>query len=108
MTNGNFGERLKEEMAKRGLTQRETAAGAGTTEATLSRYLGGERKPEGLAVLRGLAAFLNVSSDYLLGLTDNPYSKSNLPSEVKDLLTLYLKLTPADRTVVWAVLNKYR
>lgn len=47
MTNGNigdFGARLKEAMSERGLTGRELAAKAGTTEATVSRYAGGERR----------------------------------------------------------------
>lgn len=110
MTNGNigdFGARLKEAMSERGLTGRELAAKAGTTEATVSRYAGGERHPDGFAVLAGLARALNVSSDYLLGLTNNPFAKGSLPAEVKNLLAGWLRADEGDRAVIRAVLAKY-
>ena len=110
LTNGNigdFGVRLKEAMSERGLTGRELAAKAGTTEATVSRYAGGERRPDGFAVLAGLARALNVSSDYLLGLTNNPFAKGSLPAEVKNLLAGWLRADEGDRAVIRAVLAKY-
>ena len=52
MTNGNFPERLRDAMDRRRITGRELAAGAGTTEATVSRYLSGARSPENFEILK--------------------------------------------------------
>lgn len=62
-------------MDRRRITGRELAAGAGTTEATVSRYLSGARSPENFEILARTAEFLDVSADYLLGLTNNPFQK---------------------------------
>ena len=110
MSNGKtlpFCERLKQLMKERNVSGRELALRAGTTEATVSRYSSGERRPESFAVLAGLAKGLNVSSDYLLGLTNNPFEKGTLPEEVKELLSRYLRANEADKRVLWAVLEKY-
>lgn len=107
MTDGNFPKRLKETMTAKGLTGRELAAAAGTSEATVSRYLSGARTPEGIDVLAGAAKALGVSSDYLLGLTNNPFEKGTLPKEVKALLVLYLRASDADRKTLWTILEKY-
>ncbi|MDB8789639.1 helix-turn-helix domain-containing protein [Romboutsia sp. 1001216sp1] len=51
------------------LNQKELAKRANITEASLSRYENGLREPKS-AVLSRLADALEVSTDYLLGLTD--------------------------------------
>lgn len=58
--------RLKQQMRFVGLTQKQVAAETGITEATLSRYLNGNRIPNALILAR-LAAVLGVSVDWLLG-----------------------------------------
>lgn len=52
-----------------GINQKELAKKAEVTEASLSRYENGVREPKS-AVLTRLADALEVSTDYLLGLTD--------------------------------------
>ena len=71
MTDGNFAQRLKEIMKEKKISGKELAEGANTTEATISRYVSGKRSPEILEVLKNAAKFLGVSTDYLLGLTNN-------------------------------------
>ena len=61
-----FGERLKEIIEERGMTQRELAEKAGITEATISRYLSFQRVPKATHVLK-IANALKCSCDYLLG-----------------------------------------
>ena len=85
MTDGNFAQRLKEIMKEKKISGKELAEGANTTEATISRYISGKRSPEILEVLKNAAKFLGVSTDYLLGLTNNPFEKGSLPAEVKEL-----------------------
>lgn len=63
----NFGERLLELMQKEGITQKELAALIDTTEATLSRYVSGDREPKA-ETIANIATALHTTSDYLLGI----------------------------------------
>jgi transcriptional regulator with XRE-family HTH domain len=65
------GERLKAIREQRGLTQRELAALVGTTPIQLSRYENDKMEPSAKYV-ELLAKHLEITSDYLLGLTDDP------------------------------------
>ena len=62
-----FGERLASLLQKRGMTQKDLAELVNTTEATLSRYVSGDREPKA-DMLANLATALNTTSDYLLGI----------------------------------------
>lgn len=62
-----FSKRLKFSMGK--MTQRQLAAKIGTTEVTVSRWLNGSRIPK-LTDAVQIASVLNVSLDYLSGLSD--------------------------------------
>lgn len=65
------GDRLREERERRGLKQSELADLCGVTMFQISRYETGKSEP-GSTVLHAIARHLNVSADYLLGLTDYP------------------------------------
>lgn len=62
-----FGERLLSQLQKRGMTQKELAERINITEATLSRYVSGDREPKA-DVLTNIATALHTTSDYLLGI----------------------------------------
>lgn len=66
-----FAERLQEMRLQRGLTQKEVAEHLSMSERSYQHYEGGTRRPnyEGLAAL---AVYLDVTTDYLLGLSDTP------------------------------------
>ncbi|MCC5911413.1 MAG: helix-turn-helix transcriptional regulator [Clostridiaceae bacterium] len=66
-----FKERLRLLRKSKNLTLDELEAKVDITKSTLSRYEGGTREPK-LENIHALAEFLEVSTDYLLGLTDNP------------------------------------
>lgn len=66
--------RLREEKE---MKQKELADLVGITEASLSRYENNKRTPSG-EIISKIATALEVSTDYLLGLTDN----TNLTPEV--------------------------
>ncbi len=65
-----FGERLLSLLQKQNITQRELAERINSTEATLSRYVSGDREPKA-EVLANIAMALHTSSDYLLGIEKN-------------------------------------
>ena len=70
-----FAKRLKFMMKTRSTTNKELANKIGVTEATISRYLKGDRIPRGTEIA-AIAKEFDVSSDYLLGLDDDFNSKN--------------------------------
>lgn len=62
-----FGERLLSLLKKQGVTQKELAERINSTEATLSRYVSGDREPKA-EVLANIATALHTTSDFLLGI----------------------------------------
>lgn len=65
------GERLKSLRDENGLTQEELASYAQSSQGMIARYESGKAVPTADVVAR-LAAFFNVTADFLLGLTDDP------------------------------------
>ena len=63
--------RLDELKVSRKLLQKQVAEGSGIPLRTYRRYENGEREPT-MSALVALADFFKVSTDYLLGRTDNP------------------------------------
>lgn len=66
-----FCERLKATRKRRNLTLEQLGSQLDVTKQTVSRWEKGERYPA-LDVLYTIAEVLGVSSDYLLGLSNNP------------------------------------
>ena len=64
-----FKTRLKQSINERGLSQRMLATLIGTTEQSVSRWVKGNRTPNADMLYRMCKA-LDVSADYLLGLSD--------------------------------------
>lgn len=62
-----LGHRIKTELSRQGMTQRSLAQRLNVSEEAISRYIAGTRDPDS-ATLANIAAALNVTSDYLLGL----------------------------------------
>lgn len=59
-----LGERLKELLEKKKMTQHELAERVGCTEAAISHYIKGDRIPRS-SVLAKIAVTLDTTSDYL-------------------------------------------
>lgn len=76
-----FGDRLKEIRQKRGITQEALAKSVSISPSSISLYERGIREPN-LNMLISIAKALDVSTDYLLGLTNNEF---RISSELKDL-----------------------
>lgn len=88
----NFNERLKEIRLKRELTQEELAQKINISSSSISLYERGDREPN-LTTLINISKTLNVSTDYLLGLTDIESSSSHQISKdgIRELIEIFLK-----------------
>lgn len=67
----DIADRLKELRKSKGVTQKHIYTVVGLSERNYQALEYGEHRPSHDSIIR-LAAFFEVSTDYLLGLTDNP------------------------------------
>ena len=102
-----FGEILKQTLEERGINQKWLADAADTKEATISRYINGVNKSARLDILVSIAKALNVSTDYLLGLTNQQHHNQKLSPEEIVLLRCLKKASKKDLSIVWTVLVDY-
>ena len=65
-----FGEKLKDLRKSQGLNQKQVAEKLGITSATVSAYELGKKYPS-LDILIKICTIFDVSSDFLLGLSDS-------------------------------------
>ncbi len=101
---GNFAMRLADLRKEKKLSQKEAAACLGVSQALLSHYEKGIREC-GLDFLKRACDYYDVTSDYLLGLTDSRhglndidiYSENELPIDsefrIKTLIRAFVSLT---------------
>lgn len=105
--------RIKILREKRGLIQAILETELGITQQTLSKY---EKDVNiiKIDVLKRLAEYFNVTTDYLLGLSD---VKRDLTGQLKisetldeyyDLIEVYKKLDRYDQELVWSILQIVR
>lgn len=105
--------RIKILREKRGLIQAILATELGITQQTLSKY---EKDVNIIKIdlLKRLAEYFNVTTDYLLGLSD---VKRDLTGQLKisetldeyyDLIEVYKKLDRYDQELVWSILQIVR
>lgn len=70
MTNVEYrkqiGQRIYCTLMSKNIKQKELAAALGVTDNTISYFVSGKRTPNTEQIIK-IAAFLNVSTDYLLG-----------------------------------------
>ena len=99
-----FAKQLRILKDQRGLTQKEIADRLDTTEATISRYVSGDRTPN-IETAVELAALLNVSMDTLCGI--DPPAVERVPPDVAILVNCYKSASDEDRRVIWSFLNRY-
>lgn len=90
-------DRLRETRESLGLSQRELGRRCGLAYMMIHRYESGKADPS-ITTLQHIAEQLKVSSDYLLGLSDKPYSQLMH----SDLQRDELALVDAFRSEGWA------
>lgn len=102
--------RIKMLREKRGLIQELLAAEIGVTQQMLSKY---EKDITIIKVdvLKRIAEYFNVTTDYLLGLSD---MKRDLSGQIKvnealeeyyDLIEVYKKMDGYDREMLWSIMQ---
>ena len=105
--------RIKSLREKRGLIQKLLAAELGITQQMLSKY---ERDISIIKVdvLKRLAGYFNVTTDYLLGLSD---VKRDLTGQIRinetideyyDLIEVYKRLDKYDQEMIWTMIQVTR
>ena len=67
-----FPERLKSLINEKGLKYRDVEKATGIKYYTINAYANGKVQPD-MDSLVALCIFFNVSSDYLVGISDKPY-----------------------------------
>ena len=72
----SFPQRLKKARAMENWKQKDLAYHSDLTRAAISQFESGEREPT-FKTLKKLSKALNVTSDYLLGLSNNPKPTSH-------------------------------
>ena len=80
-----FGDRVSLLLEQQGISQREIAGILGITEATISRYIKGEREPKP-EMIANIATILKTTSDYLLGIEDNSQPEKMGYSRIRRLI----------------------
>ena len=102
--------RIKQLREKRGLIQEILAAELGITQQMLSKY---ERDVQCIKVdvLKRIAEYFNVTTDYLLGISE---VKRDLQGQMKmnktldtyyDLIEIYKDLDEYDQKMVWSIMQ---
>lgn len=76
MINEKFSKRLNKQLKEQNLLQKDLAKYIGVNENIISYYIIGQRVPK-IEQLTKIAKFLNVTTDYLLGLSNNPNPAGN-------------------------------
>jgi transcriptional regulator with XRE-family HTH domain len=79
-----MGKRLKHLRDRRGLAQKFVAEKIGVKNNTLSAYESGDREPN-FQILTNLADFYEVTTDYLIGVTDSPIRTKEQDEFIKDV-----------------------
>lgn len=102
--------RIKQLREKRGLIQEILAAELGITQQMLSKY---ERDVTLIKVdiLKKIATYFNITTDYLLGVSD---VKRDLQRQMKmnetldeyyDLIEIYKDLDSYDKEMIWSIMQ---
>lgn len=101
-----FSDNLNRIMSERGISQKWLADAANTTEATISRYANGVHKPN-IDIIVQIAQALNVSIDYLMGVSVIQSSESEASTEEQLIIKCYRRASDRDQRLVWSVLQEY-
>ena len=102
--------RIKQLRQKRGVIQEILAAELGITQQMLSKY---ERDVTLIKVdvLKKIAKYFNVTTDYLLGVSDvkrdlqRQMIMNETLDEYYDLVEVYKELGPYDQEMIWSIIQ---
>ena len=102
--------RIKELRKKRGLMQQRLASELGITQQMLSKYAKDVTLIK-VDVLKKIAKYFNVTTDYLLGVSDvkrdlqRQMIMNETLDEYYDLVEVYKELDPYDQEMIWSIIQ---
>lgn len=102
----DFSTKLKDIIESRGISQAWLAQKAGTTEATISRYITGVHKPN-LEIVANIAKALNVSIDYIMDLSLSPTPYREPDKDIVILCNAFRRADDDHKNIIWSVLDSY-
>lgn len=94
-----FDARLENLLEERNISQKQLSTELHIAPSTLNGYLRMNREPDYTTLIE-LAAYFNVSTDYLLGITNlrSPSASEDVYSDEEgDLISIYRALKPKER-----------
>lgn len=100
-------DRFRDLKAKEGYSRKKLAMLLDISESNIPRYESGDQLPSS-ETLKKMAQLFNVTSDYLIGLTDDPSTsiwETNLDRDELKTLTLLRETTPENRQKIIGVLQ---
>ena len=80
-----FSQRLKDCRKRCGFTQSELAKKLGVASSAIGMYEQGRREPDSSMLLK-ICSVLDTTTDYLLGLDNNPHKNMNVERDVSDVI----------------------
>ena len=96
----NYGSRAKDWITDHDVKQKKLAREFHITEAMFSNYLNG-RNAMPVEVLVQIAQYFSITTDYLVGLSDNPVPPIHLSRPERDLVGAFRTLSKNQRELVW-------
>jgi transcriptional regulator with XRE-family HTH domain len=102
-----YSERIRQLRRAKDLSQEELAHLAGTSQRQISKYETGENEPT-VHVLIALADALDTTTDYLVGLNENPLRiiQDDLSAVEKEAIKMIRRVHPNEQAKVMRVLNE--
>lgn len=96
----DFNIRLENLIQEKNVSQKQLAIDMHVSKSTINGYITGYREPDFEMLVR-LATYLDSSTDYLLGLSDEKRpAPSTLNAEEAELIRLYRNLIPKHKNLV--------
>ncbi len=96
----DFNIRLENLIEEKNVSQKQLAIDMHVSKSTINGYITGYREPDFEMLVR-LAIYLDSSTDYLLGLSDEKKpAPSTLDADEAELIRLYRTLIPKQKSIV--------
>lgn len=100
-----FGAKIKDLRIENNWTQEYVANKLNISVPALSRYESGMYEPKDLSMVSQFAQLFNVTTDYLLGLTENKETETNNDKEFITMYASYKQLSDTDKGILKATLD---
>ena len=103
----DFSIRLENLLEERNLSQKQLALDLHVANSTINGYVKNNREPD-FGMLIRLSRYFEVSTDYLLGVSDDKeLSYHDLPPDKAELLQLYDSLLPKHQKIIMNQIRFY-